>query len=76
LLLALVAHGADRQGQDAGKQVLSQLGERFRRIKIVFGDIAYGRPRLPAWTTATFGWILQTVLRPVGVSGFVVLPER
>jgi len=24
----------------------------------------------------TFGWILQTVLRPVGVKGFVVLPKR
>ena len=25
---------------------------------------------------AQFGWMLQTVLRPVGVSGFVVLPKR
>lgn len=24
----------------------------------------------------TFGWLLQTVLRPVGVKGFVVLPKR
>lgn len=24
----------------------------------------------------TFGWILQVVLRPVGVKGFVVLPKR
>jgi hypothetical protein len=25
---------------------------------------------------AKFGWVLQTVLRPVGVQGFVVLPKR
>jgi transposase len=31
---------------------------------------------LPAWTLKSFGWILQTVLRPVGVQGFVVLPKR
>ena len=24
----------------------------------------------------TFGWVLQTVLRPVGVKGFVTLPKR
>jgi putative transposase len=31
---------------------------------------------LPAWVRATFGWILQTVLRPVQAKGFVVLPKR
>lgn len=76
LLLAVVVHGADCQDQDGAKRVLNLLGERFHRIKVVFGDIAYGRSGLPAWTAATFGWILQTVLRPVGVSGFVVLPKR
>lgn len=76
LLLAVVVHGADCQDQDGARRVLTQLGEQFRRIKVVFGDVAYGRSGLPAWTAATFGWILQTVLRPVGVSGFVVLPKR
>jgi putative transposase len=42
----------------------------------VFGDVAYGRNDLPQWVEQTFGWILQTVLRPVGVKGFVVLPKR
>ena len=76
LLLAVVVHGADCQDQDGAKRVLNQLGERFRRIKVVFGDVAYGRSGLPAWTAAKFVWILQAVLRPVGVSGFVVLPKR
>ena len=42
----------------------------------MFADSAYGRNGLPEWVKSTFGWILQTVLRPVGVRGFVLLPKR
>lgn len=66
LLLAVVVHGADWQDQDGAEWVMDKLGEQFRRIKVVFGDIAYGRAGLPEWVQETFGWILQTVLRPVG----------
>ena len=45
-------------------------------MKVIFADSAYGRCGLPQWTKETFGWILQTVLRPVGIKGFVVLPKR
>lgn len=76
LLLAVVVHGADWQDQDGAKWVMEKLGEQFHRIKVVFGDVAYGRNDLPQWVEQTFGWILQTVLRPVGVKGFVVLPKR
>jgi putative transposase len=76
LLLAIVVHGADWQDQDGAKWVIEKLGAQFHRIKVVFGDIAYGRAGLPNWVLETFGWILQTVLRPVGVQGFVVLPKR
>jgi len=31
---------------------------------------------LPDWVKSMFGWILQTVLRLVGVKSFVVLPKR
>ncbi len=48
----------------------------FGRLKVLFADSAYGRSGLPEWVRTTFGWMLQTVLRPVGVSGFVVLPKR
>ena len=35
------------------------------------------RPRgLPEWVAETFSWLLQTVLRPAGADGFVVLPKR
>ena len=76
LLLAVVVHGADWQDQDGAEWVMEKLGEQFRRIQVVFGDIAYGRAGLPEWVHETFGWILQTVLRPVGAKGFVVLPKR
>jgi putative transposase len=76
LVLAVVAHGADPQDQDGAKVVLNKLGEQYRRLKVVFADSAYGRSGLPAWVGETFGWVLQTILRPVGVKGFVVLPKR
>jgi putative transposase len=76
LLLAVVVHRADWQDQDGAKWVMEKLGKQFCRIKVVFGDIAYGRNDLPIWVQQTFGWILQTILRPVGVKGFVVLPRN
>ena len=76
LLLAVVVHRADCQDQGGAKWVIEKLGAQFKRIKVVFGDVAYGRSDLPKWVQQTFGWILQTVLRPVGVKGFVVLPKR
>ena len=76
LVLAVVIHGANWQDQDGARGVLEKLNERFSRLKVIFGDSAYGRSGLPAWVKKKFGWVLQTVLRPVGVKGFVVLPKR
>ena len=76
LLLTVVVHGAYWQDHDGACLVLMQLRERFRRLKVVFADSAYDRQDLPNWVLETFGWILQTVRRPVGVKGFVVLPKR
>lgn len=79
LLLAVVVHPADWQDQDGALlvlQALHRLRDRCRRLKVIFADSAYGRSGLPDWVQATWGWILQTVLRPVGVKGFVILPKR
>jgi len=76
MLLAVVVHGAYWQDHDGACFVLMRLQERFRRLKVIFADSAYGRNGLPQWVRQTFGWVLQTVLRPVGVKGFVVLPKR
>ena len=76
MVLAIVVHGAACQDQHGAEWVMDQLGEQFRRLKVIFGDSAYGRSGLPDWVKETFGWVLQTVLRPVNVKGFVVLPKR
>jgi putative transposase len=75
LVLAVVVHGADWQDYDGACLVLMRL-KKFLRLKVVFGDVAYGRNELPQWVLETFGWVLQTILRPVATKGFVVLPKR
>jgi putative transposase len=76
LVLAVVVHAASSQDYDGARTVIAKLEENYKRLKVIFGDSAYGRKGLPQWTRETFGWVLQTVLRPVGVKGFVVLPKR
>lgn len=76
LILAVVVHRADLQDQDGARLLLDQVRHGFRRLKVIFADAAYARSGLPEWVQNSFGWILQTVLRPVGVRGFVVLPKR
>lgn len=76
LLLIVVVHAANIQDQVGAKMVLSKLASGFHRLKVIFGDSAYGRSGLPQWMHETFNKILQTVLRPVGIKDFVVLPKR
>lgn len=76
LVWAVAVHAASIQDQAGAWLVLLKLEPLCRRLKVIFADSAYGRSGLPAWTQQTFGWILQTVLRPVGVKGFVILPKR
>lgn len=76
LVLAVTVHGAYWQDHDGAVFVLTALRERFKRLKVVFADSAYSRNDLPGWVKETFGWLLQTVLRPVGSKAFVVLPKR
>ncbi len=75
LIMAVVIHAADIQDQHGAKLAISLL-ERFHRLKVIFADSAYKRCGLPAWVMNGFGWILQPVLKPVGVKGFVILPKR
>ena len=76
LLLAVVVHAASIQDQDGAKFVLKGIRKRYRRIKVVFGDSAYGRTGLPSWLYSHCRVVLQTVLRPVNARGFVILPKR
>lgn len=76
LILTVVVTGAYWQDYDGACFLLTRLQRVCSRLKVVFADSAYGRNQLPVWVQATFGWVLQTVLRPVGAKGFVILPKR
>jgi len=76
LILAVVVQGAYWQDQLGACQVLVRLRDKFRRLKVIFADSAYARDGLVETVKEAFGWVLQTVLRPVGIKGFVVLPKR
>jgi putative transposase len=76
LIITVVVHGAYWQDHDGACFLLMKLKETCPRLKILFADSAYGRNGLQDWVAETFGWLLETVLRPVGMKGFVVLPKR
>jgi putative transposase len=75
LLLAVVVHPADIQDRDGAKLVLEKVRDQLPRLQLIWADGGYAG-ELINWVRDRFGWILQTILRPVGVIGFVVLPRR
>jgi putative transposase len=75
LLLAVVVHPANIQDRDGAKLVLRKVRNRLPRLQLIWADKGYAGV-LVDWVQKRCGWVLQTVLRPVGVKGFVVLPRR
>ena len=75
LLLAVVVHPADIQDRDGAKLVLEKAQGSYPALQLIWADGGYAGA-LIAWVQITCGWILQTVLRPVGIKGFVLLPRR
>ena len=63
------------QDRDGAKGVLEKANGRFRSLRLIWADGGYAGA-LIEWVMATCGWVLQTVLRPAGVKGFVLLPRR
>jgi putative transposase len=76
LVLIAVVHSAGIQDQNGAKTMLEGIKDKFRRLKVVFADSAYGRCGLPEWFQTQCRCTLQTVLRPFGTKGFVILPKR
>lgn len=76
LLLVVVVHAAAIQDQVGAKMVLQGIRDQYKRLKVVFADSAYGRSGLPSWLLGHCNCVLQTILRPVNVKGFVILPKR
>ena len=76
LILSVVVHAANIQDQDGAKLVLHDIKDMYETLRVVFGDSAYKRCGLPDWVKEKLDCVLQPVLRPVDVDGFVVLPKR
>jgi len=76
LVWAVVVHAGDVQDQDGVWPVLEQLQRVCCRLKVIFADTAYIRCGLVERVGRAFGWIVQTVLRPVKLGKFKVLPKR
>jgi putative transposase len=79
LILCVVVHSAGIQDQDGALfvfKLLDGMRSRFRRLQVVFADVAYSRNGLPGLIMERYGWLIQTVLRPVQVKGFIALPKR
>jgi len=74
LIWAVLITPADVQDRDAAKSLLLSAKDWLPRLKIVWADGAYAS--VAAWAKETCRWLLQTVLRPVGVAGFILLPKR
>jgi len=75
LLLAVVVTAARVQDRDGAKAVLLNVRGLLPRLRVTFADGGYAG-QLIGWVKRRRGWLLQTVLRPVGAVGFVILPKR
>ena len=64
---------ADVRDRDGAKTVLGRL-PALPRLAVIWADGAY--PAVIDWVRGTFGWVLVTILRPVGAKGYVHLPKR
>ena len=64
---------ADIQDRDGAKTLLERLPE-LPRLAVIWADGAYAAA--VAWVLERFGWVLTTILRPVGARGYVHLPKR
>jgi putative transposase len=65
---------ADVQDRDGAKVVLEQVREALPRLQVIWADGAY--QAVVDWVRQSLGWVLTTVLRPLGVKGYIHLPHR
>ena len=75
LLLAVVVHAANVHDSKGASNVIASLKGRFERLVKIVADGGY-RGELIEKTKATFGWILEIVLRSDSSSKFTVIPKR
>jgi putative transposase len=74
LIWGLAVLPADVQDRDGAKFLLAARIPALPRLAVIWVDGAY--TALVEWAQRRFGWIVTTILRPVGVRGYVHLPKR
>jgi putative transposase len=73
LLWGLAVLPADVQDRDGAQVLLGRL-PALPRLAVIWADGAY--TAVVGWVLQQFGWVLTTILRPLGVKGYVHLPKR
>ena len=74
LIWGLAVLPADVQDRDGARVLLEKVRGRLPRLAVVWADGAYAA--VVDWVRQSFGWVLTTILRPVGAKGYVHLPKR
>jgi putative transposase len=74
LIWGLAVLPADVQDRDGAKVVLERVRAALPRLAVIWADGAY--KAVVDWVRESLGWVLTTILRPVGVRGYVHLPRR
>ena len=78
LLLAVEVVAASVAERKGGKQLLQQVHaeQRFPRLIRIWVDGGFSGLDFLKWVFHTCWWVVETVLRPEGSQGFVILPKR
>ena len=79
ILMAVHVVAANVPQREGAKQLLNKVNqdrERFPRLARIWVDGGFSGQDFMRWVIDTFRWILDTVLRPQGAQGFVLLPKR
>jgi putative transposase len=74
LIWGIIVLPADVQDRDGAQALLERVRGRLPRLAVLWADGAYRS--LVDWVGQSFGWLLTTILRPVGAKGYVHLPKR
>ena len=74
LIWGLAVLPADVQDWDGAKIVLDRVRGTLPRLQVIWADGAY--KAVVDWVQLSLGWVLTTILRPLGVKGYVHLPRR
>jgi len=74
LIWALAVLPADVQDRDGAKPLLEKVRGRLPRLKVIWADGAY--TAVADWVKTTCQCVLTTILKPLNIHKFVILPKR